>query len=142
MLGLDDLYRLYIIIWTSAQWSTPNGSIIFVSPSTSWKYRGQSSLSSVRYFYFLPLSLSKEWNLEEERSWAPTAQDASALCSATRAGTAASKISLLPAHSSSVSGCISCISEILPRLFVGSSIQGQRSKICLGFSPFFCKWLC
>lgn len=33
-----------------------------------------------------------------------------------------------------MSGCISSIPETLLRLFVGSSIQGHRFRICLGFS--------
>lgn len=51
-----------------------------------------------------------------------------------KAGTAASKISLLSSHDISVSGCISSISEILPRLFIGTPIQDQRLRICLDFS--------
>lgn len=82
ILGLDHLYRLYIIIWASAWWSTPKSPIIFVSPSTSWTYRGKSTLPSFSRFYVLPLSLLKDLNPEAERPHTPTPWDTSALCSA------------------------------------------------------------
>lgn len=41
--------------------------ISFVSPSTSWKDKGKSTLSSAECSYFLSLFLLAEWNLGEER---------------------------------------------------------------------------